>query len=462
MTLASYTGSMPTPSSPDTWKIDPTSQPFDSAASVDVSTSSLPPAARTNFFSLALYQILMRTGWIFKTESIIMPAVLDLISGAGWVRGLLPLLSKLGTGVVPLLVARHLKAMRRKKWALFCSTTLTAVFFLCLAGLLHLWIMQQRYWWSTFVFLALYAAFFACIGVNQLALNTLQGKLVRVARRGRLLLFASTIGGVSAVLCAYLLLPGWLLGEEARFDVVFGFAGLLFACAACTALILIEPSDADGQTPRLTWLKYFADAYRTVAGGRNEQRLMLVTLAFSMSFLLFPHYQNLGLQSMQLNLKNMLWWVVFQNIGTAAFSIPAGMLADRYGNRLVLKLFLLILTVAPILAVTLLHGGSPCYHLYAIVFFLLGITPVIVKIIQNYVLEIVEPEEHPKYLSTVSLCMVMPVLLSPGVGWIIDVLGFEIVFITTAGLMLFGWGLTFRLWEPRQDALCREDREATG
>src|SRR5687768_17381462 len=35
------------------------------------------PDERHNFLTLVVYNVLMRTGWIFKTESSIMPAVLD-------------------------------------------------------------------------------------------------------------------------------------------------------------------------------------------------------------------------------------------------------------------------------------------------------------------------------------------------------------------------------------------------
>ena len=51
---------------------------------------------RGNFFKIALFQITLRTGWIFKTESIVMPAVMDSISGAGWLRGFLPVLNRFG------------------------------------------------------------------------------------------------------------------------------------------------------------------------------------------------------------------------------------------------------------------------------------------------------------------------------------------------------------------------------
>ena len=43
-------------------------------------------AASRNFLLLALHQVVIRVGWIFKTESVIIPAFLDSIAGPGWVR----------------------------------------------------------------------------------------------------------------------------------------------------------------------------------------------------------------------------------------------------------------------------------------------------------------------------------------------------------------------------------------
>jgi len=49
-----------------------------------------------NFAVIAWYQIVIRVGWIFKTERIIMPAFLDYIGGSAWLRGCLPVLNRFG------------------------------------------------------------------------------------------------------------------------------------------------------------------------------------------------------------------------------------------------------------------------------------------------------------------------------------------------------------------------------
>ena len=56
---------------------------------------------RHNFLLLVAYQVVVRTGWIFKTESIVMPAVLDLTGAGAWMRAILPTLNRFGQTIPP-------------------------------------------------------------------------------------------------------------------------------------------------------------------------------------------------------------------------------------------------------------------------------------------------------------------------------------------------------------------------
>lgn len=409
-------------------------------------------AASRNFTILAVYQILMRTGWIFKTESIIMPAVVDSISGAGWIRGCLPLLNRFGHSVPPVLLARQVKLQPRKKWMVCGTTALMSALFMLLTWLFFRGFAERKAAWMPFAFLIIYGAFFVCIGLNQLAFTTLQGKLVEANRRGRLLLVANTIGAASAVLCAFVLLSQWLSDEGARFDLIFGFSGVLFGASSLATLFLVESKDSFQQVAAAHPLHYFADAYRVLAQDRNFRLLSIVASLFGISFMLFPHYQSLGLRTMKLPTQSLMWWVIIQNVGTGLVSIPIGSVADRYGNRLVLLLSMLGIASAPVLAIGLLHSGSLGIRLYGSVFVFVGMTPVVLRTIQNYTLEVAAPKDHAVYLSTLSLCMAVPMFFSPLVGHFVDRFGFEPVFLTLACLILTSWLLTFRLQEPRQGA----------
>ncbi len=443
-----YTRQMPSspPSSADleATAIESFSEPLQSETLEDTHRSR-------NFLMLAIYQIVMRTGWIFKTESIIMPAVVDYISGAGWIRGCLPLLNRVGHSIPPVLLARQVKLQARKKWLVFTTTALMSGLFLALTWLFYMGFAEQKLAWMPLAFLAIYFVFFVCIGINQLAFTTLQGKLVRADRRGRLLWVANTVGAMTAVTCAFILLSQWLTDENTRFDLIFGFSGALFGLSALAMLFISEPRDSFEQAPASNPLHYFADAYRVLATDRNFRLVAIVSTLFGISFMLFPHYQSLGQQTMKLPRVSLMWWVIIQNIGTGVVSIPIGSIADRYGNRLVLLLSLLGIAAAPILAITLLHSGSVGIKLYSAVFILVGLTPVVLRTLHNYTMEVAAAEDHAVYLSTLSLCMAGPMFLSPIAGYCIDLLGFEAVFLSSAAMILLSWILTFWLEEPRKN-----------
>jgi MFS family permease len=143
-------------------------------------------------------------------------------------------------------------------------------------------------------------------------------------------------------------------------------------------------------------------------------------------------------------------WVVVQNAAVGVFCLFVGPLADTFGNRLTLRTLIFGSVIGPLLAASLSYmPGTLGARLFWTLFIALGITPLVLRILVNYALEICGPEQHPRYLSTISLCVAAPFLLSPLVGWLVDVVGFEPVFFTAAGLVLLAGLLTFRLDEPR-------------
>ena len=62
-----------------------------------------------NAAALAGNFVIGRIGWIFKTESVIVPAFVDAVAGPGWIRGLLPILNRLAQSMPPFLFARRVK-----------------------------------------------------------------------------------------------------------------------------------------------------------------------------------------------------------------------------------------------------------------------------------------------------------------------------------------------------------------
>ena len=418
---------------------------------------SEPPHHAHNFRLAVLYMVFMRTGWIFNTESIIMPAVLDVIGGAGWLRGCLPMLNRLGQSLPPMLASDRVRGARLNKLGLFTTTSTMGVCFLFLAAI---WAITEgaKSWWLPVVFLLIYAVFFTATGINMMILNTISGKLIRIDRRGRLSLFGTVIGATIAVGCGWYFLDRWLIdgagadGPRANFEMIFFFTGMTFLGAAVVGLFLKEAPD-ENQIQRRGGKDLLLAAFETFKTDRNFRRLAVIAALFGMYLTLFPHYQRLGRDRLDLGLSALIPWVLAQNIGAALFSIPTGWVADRYGSRLVLQLIMVVLCVAPVLALAISWGAELQPAWFTVVFGLLGLTPVAMRFLNNYTLEIVSRDEHPRYLSTLAFAIAAPpILLSPLVGALIDSVGFELIFAIVTGCVFTGWLLTFTLAEPRKSS----------
>ena len=411
-----------------------------------------------NLFLLAAHQIVLRVGWIFKTESVIMPAFLDQLAGAGWIRGFLPVLSRLGQGIPPLLCANYLRARRLKKRALAALAVLMGIPFLFLS---LAWFVSGgvRQAWMPGLFLALYFVFFVLYGLYLVSFGTVQGKLIRPARRGYLLVLSTFWGAIPAMLVAFWLMPGWLDSSPPRWDYMFGFVGVCFLLSGWIALMPFEPGEDVSCTPA-DRPGALSDTLRVLRNDANLRSLVWVAVLFATGLIIFPHYQafareefgraevereSLGLSGVQLVI-----WVVTQNVAVALFSLVVGPLADRRGYRLVLRLLIFGSAAAPAFAVSLVRLPNPLgADSFWLVYVALGVTPLVHRALLNYALEICTPDAHARYQSIVTLGVVLPFLLSPAVGWLIDAIGFQPVFTATIVLILLSGLMTFHLEEPR-------------
>lgn len=410
-----------------------------------------------NLLWLEIHQVFFRIAWIFKTESVVMPAFLNAVGGSAWMRGCLPILSRAGQSVPPLLYAATLRDLPYKKISLLSTTLLMGIPFLILAIL----------WWTVvdpaappswlpWVFLGLYFLFFSTTGLNQLASGTVIGKLVQADHRGGLMAISGGLGTIGASAMAWWLLAPWLSLPDQGFGQIFLFTAGGFVVAALLVLPVIEPPDDPEATPA-SWTGRLLQSWDLLCTRPDFRTTVLVGMVFTTAQFVFPHYETLGRTTMGEDAApadsgwHLMFWIVVQNLGVGLFSYVLGTLADAQGNRLVLRITIFGVALTPLVALGLASGWfGPARDVYWITFALLGLLPVSLRTLQNYTLELGPPSEHPRYVSTLSLCQALPLVLSPLIGWAVDALGFAAVLIATSLLMAVGGGLTLFLVEPRE------------
>lgn len=380
-----------------------------------------------------------------------MPAILDSIGGGGWLRGCLPMLNRLGQSIPPIIIADKIRRTRLKSRALMWMALLMGASFLVLAATWFL-LDGERPFWLPILFLIVYAFFWLCVGVHNLSLSLLYGKLIEVTSRGQLMLVSTMVGSVIAIASAWYLMRPWL-SSDGGFVGLFLFAGIAFVLAGSMVLGLSEqPDRPDNQSQPLS--DSILNSFCLLRQNSNFRLLAWIAVCYGIGITLTPHYQAYVKRDLGISLADFVPWVIAQNIGAAAFSFPLGKVADRYGNRLALQLTMILLCTAPVLSMVLVVGLPHQYSRngFLFVFFLLGLMPVSIRTFNNYTLEIADRDNQPMFLSTLGICMAVPVVLfSTLVGGMIDWIGFEQTFSLVVAIMLVGWTLTFKLVEPRHN-----------
>ena len=297
--------------------------------------------------------MVLRIGWIFKTESVIMPAFLDAISGAqaGLLRGFMPVLSRLGQSTVPLILADKLESVRLKRRLLTVFACLLAVPFWILA-LLWAWCGGAKPFWLPVLFLVLYSVFFVFNGLYLVSFGIVQGKLIHATRRGRLLRMSTFWGAIPAMAAAAFFLPSWLEYPVGGYFRLFLFVGTCFFLSGFLCFFLKESPDEQIDHHERT-RHNFREAARIIAEDRNLLRLVFVGVLYGSALIVFPHYQAFARERLGLSGSHLMVWVIVQNAAVGLFSILAGVLADWKGNRLALRILLFGSTLAPLYVVLL-------------------------------------------------------------------------------------------------------------
>lgn len=408
---------------------------------------------------LALHQVFMRIGWIFKTESIVIPFFMDAIGGGPVLRGSLMVFNRLGFSVPPALFARSLKLMPQKRWAVGLGTAGMAIPF---AVLSLLWASGR--WrgpdgevadWMPYFFLAAYGVFFTLTGLNQLAVHSINGKLIRPERRGRLFSAGVFVGAPISIACAWYLMPLWMKLPDGGFAWLFAAPAVCFLLASLTQFFVREKPDAFTEEPSPAWRRLWDSTQLAFSAGPCR-RVAIAALLFSATFTLFPHYQALAREEAgdAFDVRSLMLWTVTQHTAVAVLSLLTGPLADRFGNRAAVRFCVFGAALAPLSAVALASLPAELTNQwYWLVFLPLGFTPVTIKMLINYTLELVPREEHPRYVSAIGMCLALPVIFGSAlVGALVGAIGCVPVFAMGAAVILLAGGQTLLLSEPRHEA----------
>jgi MFS family permease len=413
------------------------------------------PYVPRNFWAWVAYQFFYRVGWQFKMEATLMAGLVSYLAPSPLVMGLFTTLNNIGRNLTPLLSAPLVDRFPRKRSALLVFWLLTVGIWATLT--VYLWTPaaehRERAIW---VFGACYTLFFVSLGASSVAQGTLLGKVIPAGMRGRSLAVGMSLSGVinvAGILLVFRLVESGRFPEPKNYALSFTLTAVLFLFAAASLLFMQEH---DSEVPKRANSvgASLRHAARLTRSNPNLARLMVVNTAVGILGSLLQFYTGFWRKSGTMSPGALVMATVFQVFWQSLSSSILGRVADRRGNRVIICALLWAEVSIPLIA--LVFGGMAPFRghwgWYLTVYTMVGIRFPLYQLLVNYLLEIVEPQDHAMALGAVSSIQLLTAPAPLLLGKLAEVFGYAPVFLLGSVIGAVGSIVALRLEEVRLKA----------
>lgn len=321
-------------------------------------------------------------------------------------------------------------------------------------------------------FVALYVLAALSEGVNAVPWTDIMAKAVHPLRRGRVygrIQFWGGLASFGAGILVHRILTSPHLPYPSNFSLLFALSALAFIASYLAFLAVREPVGQEGVPARRSFAVFCQSLPELWRASPDFARLTRVRLLAGGVHLALPFFVLYARDELGLGAGLAGLFLACQMAGSVAGGLLWGRLGDRRGYRLVIILSVLAALACPVLALAAGSGfpGWLSSLTFGAIFLLLGLSFAGAWIgYTNYLLEAVPAGRRPSYLGLLSTLAGPTTFLSVVGGYMVDVLGYQIVFILTSGLLALALHQGLSLNEPRlsrrdgamgETGACREE-----
>lgn len=414
--------------------------------------------ASRNLILLILEGTIQRIGWVFKTESLVIPSVALELGASTALLGVFPAISRLLGFFPQVFYARIIDPLKKKK--LMCIL-LTLGFAACwaLIGQIFIWAPEslrtaEGRSYLLLIFILLYACGWIFQSGRMVATAAMRGKLIPVQSRGQLVGMGSLAGGLGSGIIVYWIIKPIIESQDrslASFGWLFVCVGIGFSVVAGVLALVKEPERTE-PIPKQKLLDFLKNAIGDLKKDSNFRRAVVLNLCFVSAFTLMMFYTAYARSVIKPEeyLESVAAFLLVQVLTQAGFAPLMGWIADRAGNRRVLRITSVLSVMWPLSALflgPLAHDNPMAYiPVYVITGLMLPAHPTMA----NYLLEIAPKGKQATYVGTSSAVMILAAIFPLVVGGLITWIGYRIVFGGLSVFLLLAVAMAFGLEEPRR------------
>ncbi len=432
-------------------------------------------------FNLRTYRIAIFNGIVsmvglrLADEGTIIPLIMHRLTGMAWVVGVTLGLCVIARTIAQIVVARRLDTLAYKKPTYIISAIVRC---LALVG------TGAALFWAESIGLRVAAAL-VLVGVlarsvggayANLGFTDMVAKAVPTTKRGSLWLWRRVIGlaiagAVVTPMVRYLVGPTSPFPFPVNFAILFtSAAGIMSVAWLIFSTVEEPPSHASSR--QLALRAHLVRGWRMLKRDAGYRRLIRTRLALGFAGAIRPFFIVFASKVWGLGDEVVATFMAVQIGAEVLAAIMTGRMSDRLGNRSVLLVSSMALTVSALVAVGAAFGEwnfplsigpwtiNAQVALLSVAFGAGGFYLSSLTIgSMNYMMDIAPERKRPSYLAFMGL-FTLPMALAPmAYGWAADALGYRVVFTTGLVLAAAAFYFATQLLEPR-DELADGDLEA--
>ncbi len=411
---------------------------------------------RRNFVCFMLDYVFFGVGLAFMSQTTVLPSFISQLTDSAPLIGLASTIQT-GAWLLPqLIAASYLADKDRKKPYLLLPAIIGRPVFLLLAGVLFLAGDRDPALILGLFFIGL-TIFTGTDALAAVAWFDILSETIPAARRGRLFGIGQVVSGLLAVGVGAVV--NALLGPHGppfpnNYALLFFLAGLSFLASWIAVSFLHEPARS-AQAEKLSWNDFLPKLLTVLRENHTFSLITVLRLLTGLSGMATPFYVVYATGELHFGTEAIGLFLSSQIVGGILAGFVLGYLNERSGSKIVVQYSVMIALASPLLALLIrplapLAGASTIY-VYSLIFFAIGaLNSAYMTGFINFVLELAPPEERATYIAlTNTLCGVLLVVPLLG-GWLLQATSYPVLFAVTAGGVVLGLALTFRLEEPRQ------------
>jgi len=306
------------------------------------------------------------------------------------------------------------------------------------------------------IFFVLFTATSLAGGIAGLPFMDVVAKTVPPTRRGAFFGWRRLIGGslglAGGALVKVVMSPGFGLAFPANYAFLFllGFFCLIVMVISFS-LVIEPPEKVDPQPVRLS--EQLRRAVRLPAQHRSYGRYLVLRLIVIAATYALPFYAVYARRVLNAPEDMVGTYLIGSTLASVLSNLIWSWVSDRKGNRLLMRLVALMALLPPAVALSIAHlpeGTLDKSLLFTLVFVLSGAHQTATFIgSSNYLLELAPSGKRALYLGFSNTIIGVAIFMSPLSGAIVDLLGFESLFLFSLACSLVAIVFSLGLEEPR-------------